>query len=96
MAAATVVSLSVVNSTTLKGAVVFSSVDVASSSFGTNAQEHTVTVSGIDFSNDTANTIQGKVAAAVRALTASLANGSGGTGFTVGANQVLMPGWAKG
>ena len=55
-----------------------------------------LTVTGLDFANDTANQIAAKVAAAIRAATPQYANGSGGAGFTIPANQITMPGFTKG
>lgn len=55
-----------------------------------------LTVTGPDFANDTANTISTKVAAAIRAVAPQYANSSGGAGFTIPANQITMPGFTKG
>lgn len=91
MAAAFVPSYRVLSTTSLSCEVVFSGADVAGGSILA-----AVTVTGIDFLNDTANTITGKIATAVRAASADFANGSAGRGFTIGANNVTMPGFTKG
>ena len=53
-----------------------------------------LTVTGLDFANDTANTILSKIAAAIRAVTPQYANGSGGAGFTIlRSSWLALHGW---
>ena len=79
------------STTSLEVTVVYAGADVAGGRISTG-----LTVTGLDFANDTAVQIANKIATAVRALTAQCANGSGGTGFTIAANQIVMPGFTKG
>lgn len=91
MATAFVPSYRLLSSTSLQCDIVFSGSDVAGGSI--TAQ---TTVTGLDLVNDNAAQLLAKIATAVRTASGELANGSGGRGFTVGANQVVMPGLTKG
>lgn len=90
MASAFVPSFELASSTSLRMLMSFQGADVAGGS-----QVHPVTVTGIDFANDNAATIQAKIGTAIRAATAVLANSSGGAGYTVPANQITLPGFSK-
>lgn len=78
------------STTSLEVNVVFAGADVDSGIVTS------LTVTGLDFANDTANAIAAKVAAAIRAVAPQYANSSGGAGFTIPANQITMPGFTKG
>lgn len=55
-----------------------------------------LTVTGIDFAADNANTIGNKICAAVRTLSASIRNSGGTLGVTIAANDVLFIPFGKG
>ena len=91
MASAFVPSYELTGTTTMRLQVLYAGADVAG---GTARQA--VNVTGLDFANDTANQIATKIAAAIRAATSELANGTGTAGFTVATNQIVMPAFTKG
>lgn len=78
------------NPTTLVMEVAVFGADVAG-----GAQVHLITVSGMDFLNDNLTQQAAKIGAAIRAATSQYANGSGGTGYTIPANQITAPGCGK-
>ena len=90
MAAAFIPSFKMASTTVMDCEVLYIGADVS----GTLINGR-VSVTGLDLVNDTMATVGSKIAAAVRAATAGLANGSGGTGFTVAANAVFVPTFTK-